>query len=116
MKKTMAFFVLVMVMTLSACDGATADRTRTPVDTEDLIYLTLDELNAYDGRDGTPAYIAVEGVIYDVTNSPQWPNGLHRGQHQAGQDLTDALAANTRHGAEMLDNVPKIGYLLSEDG
>lgn len=30
--------------------------------------LTLEELAAYDGKDGNPAYIAVDGVIYDVTD------------------------------------------------
>ena len=29
---------------------------------------TLDELKNYDGKEGRKAYIAVDGVVYDVTN------------------------------------------------
>ena len=49
---------------------------------------TLEELKAYDGRDGKAAYIAYEGVVYDVTESAMWGEGDHEGMHQAGADLT----------------------------
>ena len=50
---------------------------------------TLAQLAQYDGQNGQPAYVAVDGVVYDVTNSPAWPNGRHHG-NQAGQDVTKA--------------------------
>lgn len=31
--------------------------------------LTLGELSKYTGKKGAPAYVAVNGVIYDVTNN-----------------------------------------------
>lgn len=34
--------------------------------------LTLDELKNYDGKEGRKAYIAVDGVVYDVTNVAAW--------------------------------------------
>jgi hypothetical protein len=33
---------------------------------------TLEELATYNGQNGQPAYIAVEGVVYDVSNSSRW--------------------------------------------
>ena len=30
---------------------------------------TLAQLAQYDGQNGQPAYVAVDGVVYDVTNS-----------------------------------------------
>lgn len=49
---------------------------------------TLSELAAFDGREGRPAYVAYEGVVYDVTDSPMWRGGDHEAQHRAGADLT----------------------------
>lgn len=50
--------------------------------------MTLADLAAFNGRDGQPAYVAYEGVIYDVTESAMWGNGDHEGMHDAGKDMT----------------------------
>ena len=49
---------------------------------------TLEELAEFDGRDGRAAYVAYEGVVYDVSESAMWSSGDHEAQHQAGGDLT----------------------------
>lgn len=48
------------------------------------------ELSRFDGERG-PAYIAYEGIVYDVSDCPKWRLGLHEGQHFPGQDLTGEL-------------------------
>jgi predicted heme/steroid binding protein len=53
---------------------------------------TIDELAGFNGKDGQPAYVAYEGVVYDVTESAMWGDGDHEGMHFAGADLT------TEHG------------------
>ena len=61
------------------------------------LQLTLEELSQYTGQNGKPAYIAVDGVIYDVTNVPQWENGGHNG-FSAGKDLTKEIkTVSPRH-------------------
>lgn len=52
--------------------------------------LTPDELAEFDGKGGRPAYVAYQGVVYDVTESSMWGEGDHEGMHAAGADLTDA--------------------------
>ncbi len=95
-------------------DDPSSDQTATEDDDEsDMVFLTLEQLSEFDGRNGNPAYIAVNGVIYDVTNSPRWRNGNHNG-YQAGQDLTEAIMSVSPHGQRVLDNIPKIGYLVEE--
>lgn len=69
---------------------------------------TLDELSKYDGKNGQPAYIAVDGVVYDVTNN--FPNGDHHGC-KAGTDSTESIK-NVSHGAEILSNAPVVGKLV----
>jgi predicted heme/steroid binding protein len=49
------------------------------------------ELQQFDGTRGKPAYIAYDGVVYDVSASSLWRGGLHQGLHFAGTDLTRTL-------------------------
>lgn len=72
--------------------------------------LTLEELAAFDGKDGRPAYVAVDGVIYDMTNSPFWKNGAHNG-FTAGRDLTTEIKTRSPHGVKNLERVPVVGVI-----
>ena len=119
MKKIWMLFVIgLSVFALSACAETNEDENQTPdvndqeqVPEEELIFLTLEELAEFDGLEGRDAYIAVDGKIYDVTNSSRWPNGRHNG-YQAGQDLTDPILNQSPHGLRTLDNIPMIGELV----
>jgi predicted heme/steroid binding protein len=71
---------------------------------------TTAELARYDGKDGEAAYIAFEGKVYDVTDSPMWESGTHEFEHEAGEDLTDAMVDAT-HGADVMDGFPVVGIL-----
>ena len=75
--------------------------------------MTLAELASYDGRDGRPAYIAVNGTIYDVTSSPRWEKGFHPPDHQAGQDLTEELG-KAPHVRSVVERFPVVGTLQEE--
>ena len=72
--------------------------------------MTLAELANYDGQNGRRAYIAVNGTIYDVTDSPRWENGLHPPDHQAGQDLTEELAG-APHVRSVVERFPVVGSI-----
>lgn len=75
---------------------------------------TRDELAKYNGQNGNPAYVAIGGTVYDVSNSPAWQNGQHHGQ-QAGYDLTDVLYKDSPHKDRVLAKLPKVGVLVGED-
>jgi predicted heme/steroid binding protein len=51
---------------------------------------TLQELRRFDGE-GSPAYVAYQGIVYDLSDCPKWHTGLHEGQHFPGQDLTSEI-------------------------
>ena len=53
--------------------------------------MTLEQLRAYDGSEGRPAYFAFAGKVYDASRSPHWIGGRHFGRHNAGQDLTETI-------------------------
>lgn len=95
--------------TNNADDSATGDPATGETGTDDQVF-TLEELSAFNGKDGNDAYIAVSGVVYDVTNSSMWKSGQHNG-FEAGKDLTDAILNQSPHGIRVLDNIPIIGTL-----
>lgn len=66
-----------------------------------------DVLSAFDGNEERPAFIAYHGKVYDVSNLFRWKGGKHF-RHQAGMDLTAALA-KAPHGAEKLAGLPVPG-------
>lgn len=70
---------------------------------------TLEELKTYNGEDGALAYVAVDGVVYDVTQSKLWANGKHNG-NIAGKDLSEAINKSP-HGKGKLKNLPIVGKL-----
>jgi predicted heme/steroid binding protein/uncharacterized membrane protein len=72
------------------------------------------DLGKNDGKDGRPNFVAFEGQVYDVSSSDLWKGGTHMGQHEAGKDLTQAMAG-APHGAEMLERVKEVGVLKEEE-
>lgn len=67
---------------------------------------TLTELARYNGRDGQPAYVAVDGVVYDMTSI--FIGGYHHG-YSAGADLSAAFHA--QHYDSYLSSLTIAGYL-----
>lgn len=75
--------------------------------------MTLQELAQYDGKDGRKAYVAVNGTIYDLTDSERWQNGHHEGAHQAGADLTEELKA-APHVRSVIERFPVVGKVAPD--
>ena len=53
--------------------------------------ITEMELRRSTGERGTRMLIAMDGVVYDVTDCPKWRSGMHELLHFPGQDLTSEL-------------------------
>lgn len=72
---------------------------------------TIEELANYDGSGGKPAYVAVDGIVYDVSLEATWGGGTHFGL-KAGRDLTQQF--KSCHGmAQILSKLPKVGILVT---
>lgn len=88
---------------------ANAEATEEAAEVDEKDVFTLEELAAYNGENGQPAYVAYEGKVYDVTNVAAWQNGKHNGQ-TAGMDLTDQLSKSP-HGDKVFKDLPEVGKL-----
>lgn len=77
-------------------------------------YFTTQQLAYFNGEFGSRAYIAINNVIYDVTESTLWKFGRHQVIHQAGKDLTEAIK-DAPHGEEIVKKFPIVGLLLEDE-
>ena len=75
---------------------------------------TLAELAGFNGKDGKPAYVAVDGVVYDVTGASQWPQGDHVPcdlDAAAGKDLSEVLKQAPARMRGYIEAKPVVGTL-----
>ncbi len=77
---------------------------------QDLKKFSKEELAVNNGKNGVRAFFAVNGRIYDVTNSSLWENGEHESLHEAGKDLTQELEL-APHGADVIERYHVVGTL-----
>ena len=70
---------------------------------------TIEELAQFDGSGGKPAYVAISGVVYDVSVQGTWGGGTHFGLY-AGKDLTAHFQA-CHDNDTILNMLPKVGVL-----
>lgn len=71
---------------------------------------SIQELAAFNGKEGKAAYIGFKGKVYDVTESSQWLDGDHLG-HAAGQDLTESMEI-APHDQDVLEKMKIVGVLV----
>lgn len=70
---------------------------------------TREELSKYNGRNGKPAYVAVDGKVYDMTKNTAWKYGQHH-DHKAGTDMTKEIN-HAPHGKLVLRSLLVVGKL-----
>lgn len=90
----------------------TSQETTTNANEETLPVFTLEALSAFNGQNGQKGYIAVDGIIYDVTNV--FPDGIHQGLHLAGTDATQAFNSSP-HARSILTGLKIVGSLEGFD-
>jgi predicted heme/steroid binding protein len=122
-KKVIALLILaLMMMLVSACapqeepaspeeEPGVPEAEEPMLPDDELPVFTIEELSEYDGQDGRPAYVAVDGIVYDVTDNEMWEGGTHPGGHQASEELTTELHENSPHGDSVLEALEAVGRL-----
>lgn len=74
---------------------------------------TLEELKAFNGEGDNPAYVAVNGTVYDVSSRIPWAGGTHFGLY-AGNDLTDDFMICHSGLTTILEQLPVVGVLITD--
>lgn len=106
MKKTYIILLMMLLILVNGCSSSTKDTTIVSEKT-----YSIEELSKYTGKDGNPAYIAVDGMVYDVMNVSQWKNGMHNG-FKSDLDLTQEIKTKSPHGISKLKGIKAVGKLV----
>ena len=73
------------------------------------IEITLEELAQFNGKDGRPAYVAINDILYDVSEYPTWTEGTHFDM-SAGTDVTEGY--RLCHDHTILERLKIVGKLV----
>lgn len=124
--------LVVVAVASAACGGSATDTTGPPATgpassgpatTEPAVstttasgeqVFTLEDLAQHDGKDGRAAYVAVDGIVYDVSGSRMWPEGQHSAcglGAMAGRDLSETIQRAPRNMRTLIENMPVVGEL-----
>ena len=74
-------------------------------------FFTHSELAKYDGREGRPGYIGVNGNVYDVSKVPEWEGAEVHGS-VVGHDLSDVTYQEAAQKYSPVSKLPLIGKLV----
>lgn len=74
---------------------------------------TIGELANFDGKNGRPAYVAVNGTVYDVTNNRAWAAATHFGL-LAGKEYSQEFTSCHAGQQSILTTLPVVGRLDNE--
>jgi len=116
--KKIVFIMIIALFVSSLVACSPTQETPAPLKDEEAVaeavveeemVLSMDELKKFDGKDDNKAYIAVDGIIYDVSDVPQWIGGMHRG-FTAGMDVTDEVNKSP-HGVSKLKGIKIVGKI-----
>lgn len=83
------------------------------VSPEDDITFTLQDLSRFDGKNGNSVYIAIDGIVYDVTDNVTWAAASHFGL-TAGNDLTREFVS-CHGGQPILSKLKVVGRLVENE-
>jgi len=75
--------------------------------------ISLDEVAKHTGKNGNSCWVAVDGIVYEISGFVLWVEGEHKpsgGRAKCGKDLSEAIQQSP-HGKSKLKLLKEIGPL-----
>lgn len=83
-------------------------------ETTNMKEFTIEELEEYDGENGKPAYVAIDGIVYDVTNVPKLKEEPHL-ELEFGTNLTMMFKKCHGDNTGVLIGIPIVGTIITSN-
>ncbi|BCN31247.1 cytochrome b5-like heme/steroid binding domain-containing protein [Anaeromicropila herbilytica] len=96
------------LITNNIINGEDSTYEEMQLSTQQIRQLSIDDLTYFNGKNGRKAYIAVDEIIYDVTNDLSW--GAHKHSLTLGRDLSNFYRRKEKK--EELYHLPIIGIVV----
>jgi len=87
-------------------EEATSDENEEAT-SDELPVFNAESLSQYNGEDDMKAYVAVDGLVYDVTDVPAWQSP-HAGRLKPGKDYSEEIKSSP-HGKKNLEGLEVVG-------
>lgn len=91
----------------------TKEEVLPPTNQPEQIEVTTTELKQADGKNNNKCWLAVDGKVYEISQSALWKDGQHTPSNEqayCGADMTEAMNA-APHGRKKLDQLTVIGTI-----
>jgi len=108
LRKNMSNLSMLVQGLQNSASASVGTGTYNPQQNSTRMFTTAD-LAKYNGKDGNPAYVAVNGTVYDVTNNAAWAAATHFGL-TAGRDLTSEFTS-CHAGQPVLSRLKVVGMM-----
>jgi len=72
---------------------------------------SAETIKQFNGQDGQPCYVAVNGTVYEIKDNNYWKTGEHTpsgGRGYCGADMSNVISQSP-HGESVLGGLPKVG-------
>ena len=83
-------------------------------ETTDMLILTKEELANFNGENGNPSYISIDGIIYDVSNVELFKQSPYNNL-KFGTDVTEAFYELNDGDESILRDIPMVGLLAEPE-
>lgn len=83
-------FVLVVLMLNIMIFSSPKTEDSVAINESEPEYFTLEDLSQYDGNNEQPSYIAINGIVYDVTDVEEWHENPEK-DTLTGKDLSENM-------------------------
>lgn len=100
------WLLILLVLLLTACSNNVATSDGETQDIPDVVF-DAESLAEFNGKDDQPAYVAVDGIVYDVTDVKAWQSP-HAGQFEPGKDYSKEILESP-HGKKNLEGLTIVG-------